>query len=217
MCDDQSDRSTTEASLPLEDRVAEDGFVYLPEPCASDWVEHVLSVAKTHARKVREALGDHEIGIGSAAGYDEIVQRSPGRWDLPITSQQFGVDDQELPWWPLVTAILGADAEPSFSGIVFSDPATPAQEWHIDSPHVGAEHLAAHALNVLVALHDVPLAMGPTEFARGSHRMTNHLADDTLVMDELVYQHDGTTPEVLVRGREQSPPERCVRALRKQG
>ena len=61
--------------------------------------------------------------------------------------------------------------------VVFSDPATPTQCWHTDSPHVASEHQAAHALNVLVALHNIPMDMGPTECARGSHFLTNHLSN----------------------------------------
>ena len=86
---------------------------------------------------------------------------------------------------------LGGDASPSFCGVVFSRPGSPAQQWHIDSPHESDAHLPgeharllfhvssrwvaslshwrrcvlAHAVNVLLALEDVPLAAGPTEVA----------------------------------------------------
>ena len=59
----------------------------------------------------------------------------------------------------------------------------------------------------MVALHDTPLAMGPTELARGSHRLTNHLRNPALVSDELVYQHETTVPEQLVTEAEQAVPE----------
>lgn len=86
---------------------------------------------------------------------------------------------------------------------------SPAQCWHIDSPYESREHQPAHAVNVLVALHDIPLEMGPTEFARGSHRLTNHLRNASLVPDELVYQHESTGPESLVSGTEAPVPD-CV-------
>ena len=192
------------------DRLALDGFVLLHQLCASELVELVLDVSRRRARVLREALGAKEIGIGSAAGYVEIVQRSPGRWDVPIAPQQFGFDDREMPWWPLVAAVLGEDAEHSFSGVVSSEPGSPAQYWHTDSPHVASEHRAAHAINVLVALHDVPMAMGPTECARGSHFLTNHLSNPSLVLDELIYQHAGTSPELLVKGTQCRVPESCA-------
>ncbi|MEJ2171303.1 MAG: phytanoyl-CoA dioxygenase family protein [Woeseiaceae bacterium] len=195
------------ARRELVDRLASDGFVLLHELCGSEMVKSVLGVSRRRAREVREALGDREIGIGSAAGYVEIVQRSPGRWDVPITPQQFGFVEHEMPWWWLISAVLGEDAEHSFSGVVSSEPGSPAQYWHTDSPHEAPEHRPAHAINVLVALHDVPMAMGPTECALGSHFLTNHLGNPSLVLDELIYQHAGTSPSSLVNGDQCRVPE----------
>lgn len=195
------------------DRLALDGFLLLHQLCGSELVELVLDVSRRRARALREALGAREIGIGSAAGYVEIVQRSPGRWDVPIAPQQFGLDDGEMPWRPIVAAVLGEDSEHSFSGVVSSDPGSPAQYWHADSPHVSPEHREAHAINVMVALHDVPMAMGPTECARGSHVLTNHLSNASLVLDELIYQHAGTSPESLVKGTQCPVPEICASSM----
>lgn len=195
------------------DRLVSDGFVLLDRLCDIGLVESMLEVSRRRARDLREALGDRDIGIGSAAGYLEIVQRSPGRWDVPIPLSLFGLENERLPWWPLVAAILGEDAENSFSGVVSSDPGSPAQCWHTDSPHLHPEHHAAHALNVLVALHDVPMEMGPTECARGSHLLTNHLRNPSLVLEELIYQHPATSPELLVSGTGFPVPERVARSL----
>jgi hypothetical protein len=187
--------------------------VVLHDFCDSEFVTSILGVCHARARALREALGTREIGIGSAAGYDEIVQRSPGRWDIPIEPALFGFDTRETPWWPLVAGVLGDDAEHLFSGVVYSEPGSPAQYWHSDSPHETQEHRAAHAINVLVALHDLPMVMGPTECARGSHFLTNHLANPSLVPEELLYQHAGTSPERLVKGTQYSAPECCAAAM----
>ena len=199
-------RSAERAIRDLTGPLAADGFVLLHRCCDAGFVQRILGVALRRIDAVRSALGERPIGIGSAAGFVEIVQRSPGRWDLPITPRQFGTDDRALPWWPLVAGVLGEDAEHSFSGVVYSEPGSPAQCWHIDSPHEEADHRAPHALNVLVALHDVPVDMGPTEIARGSHALTNHLHNRALVRDELVYQHPGTTPGQLVEGTGAAAP-----------
>lgn len=72
------------------------------------------------------------------------------------------------------------------------------QQWHIDSPHEAATHQPAHAVNVLVALADVPLEAGPTQFARGSHVRTNHLRTPWLRRDDLLYQSAAeVTPDAL--------------------
>jgi Phytanoyl-CoA dioxygenase (PhyH) len=194
-------------------RLESDGFVLLPRFLDAEAVAALLAVSRERMLAIRAALGTKEIGIGSAAGYDEIVQRSPGRWDVPITPQQFGVIDRDMPWWGLVASILGEDAEHSFSGVVSSDPGSPAQHWHTDSPHVSAEHLPAHAINVLVALHELPLAMGPTECARGSHLLSNHLSNPSLVLNELIYQHEGTLPETLLGNGATEVPEACAQSM----
>ena len=204
------------AEQPLTDSQQQleiDGYLLVEGLCDCKFVARLLEVSRDRSGEVMAALGTQTIGIGSAAGFDEVVQRSPGRWDIPISPDEFGVDEHALPWWPLITAVLGEDAEHSFSGVVYSDPGSPAQCWHIDSPHVSADHLPAHALNVMIALHDTPLAMGPTEIARGSHRLTNHLLNPALVSDELVYQHETTGPEQLVANTRPSVPEGRSTAL----
>ncbi|GIR71596.1 MAG: hypothetical protein CM15mP74_28470 [Halieaceae bacterium] len=152
-----SGKATRRRNEQLED----DGYLLVEGLCDCKFVAHLLEVSRDRSGEVMAALGTQKIGIGSAAGFDEVVQRSPGRWDIPISPDEFGVDEHALPWWPLITAVLGEDAEHSFSGVVYSDPGSPAQCWHIDSPHFSADHLPAHALNVMIALHDTPLAMGP--------------------------------------------------------
>ena len=56
-----------------------------------------------------------------------------------------------------------------------------------------------------LALHDVPLEAGPTEVARGSHRLTNHLngPPGALSRDDLLYQ---SAREATPLGWNQRPP-----------
>ena len=159
--------------------------------CDPSFIAHLLAVSRHRSSEVMATLGAQTIGIGSAAGFDEVVQRSPGRWDIPISLDEFDVDDRALPWWPLITAVLGEHAEHSFSGVVYSDPGSPAQCWHIDSPHVSADHLPPHALNVMVALHQIPLSMGLLNWqsAPPAHQSP---AKPGPCKQELVYQHETT-------------------------
>jgi hypothetical protein len=55
--------------------------------------------------------------------------------------------------------------------------------------------------------------MGPTECARGSHFLTNHLRNPVLVLEELIYQHPGTSPERLVGGTRFPVPESFASSL----
>jgi len=193
----------------VRSQLESDGFSLLHRLCEPALTEQLLKVSREIQVDVKNTLGKKQIGIGSRAGYQEIVQRSPGRWDIPITPEQFAIVHQQMPWWTFITDILGQDAEHAFSGVVSSEPVSPEQHWHIDSPHEATEHLPAHAINVLIALTDLPLAMGPTEFACGSHLLTNHLANPTLVSDQLVYQHAETSPVLLVNGTCKATPEYC--------
>lgn len=195
------------------ERLSSEGIVVVVDLCDQASVSKMLAVCGRRLDEARRALGSRDIGIGSAAGYDEIVQRSPGRWDVPFPPEEFGIDHREMPWWPLVAEVLGDDAEVPFSGLVSSEPGSPSQHWHSDSPHEAPEHRAPHALNVLVALHDIPMEMGPTEFATGSHVLTNHLSNTSLVVEQLIYQHEATTPETLVEGTGRPIPEARSRAL----
>ena len=78
-------------------QLAEDGFAYLVDCCDDAFVEHILDVSRRRIREVGAALGAREIGIGSAAGYHEIVQRSRGRWDLPISGDGWISFRREMP------------------------------------------------------------------------------------------------------------------------
>ncbi len=164
---------------------------------------------RARAARVMDALGPRPIGIGSRNGFLELVQRSPGRFDVPMSESDLmpiwgaqGSTAPQVPWLELVRSVLGPDTRPSFCGVVFSRPGSPAQQWHIDSPHEAVEARPAHAVNVLLALADIPLAAGPTEVARGTHLMTNHLASPWLDRDDLLYQSETeVTPAALRRAR----------------
>jgi len=195
------------------DQLCEDGFVLVHDACEPELVTRLLDAATREAKATRAALGDKEIGIGSAAGYEEIVQRSPGRWDVPFNPHEIGLADDDMPLLPLARAALGDDAEFWVAGIISSEPGSPDQFWHSDSPHETAEHLPPNVVTVLLALHEVPMEMGPTEFAIGSHRLTNHLVNPSLVVDQLIYQYEGTTRESVVEGTPDFVPEAWTSAL----
>ena len=92
-------------------------------------------VMRQRAGQVLAALGDRTIGIGSRDGYTELVQRSPGRFDVPLSEAELrpiwgsnGSVAKSVPWLGLVHSVLGPEARPSFCGVVFSRPGSPAQQ-----------------------------------------------------------------------------------------
>jgi len=75
----------------------------------------INAVMRAWATRVMEALGSRPIGIGSRNGYHELVQRSPGRFDVPMREQDLmpiwgaqGSTAPEVPWLGLVRAGAGA-------------------------------------------------------------------------------------------------------------
>ena len=184
-----------------------DGVLRIPGLVAPALLESINTLMRERVLRVMTALGDRPIGIGSRAGYHEVVQRSPGRFDIPMSEQDLlplwgekGSLAPGVPWLELVHAVLGPDARPAFCGVVFSRPGSPVQEWHIDSPHEAPELRPAHALNVLLALADIPVLAGPTQVARGTHALTNHLQRPGLDHDDLVYQTGTEITPARLRG-----------------
>ena len=215
-------------------RVAECGVTLARGIAPPVLLETLNRVLRARVATVMAVLGDRPIGIGSREGYHECVQRSPGRFDIPLAASDLatvwgaeGTAAADVPWLGMVREILGHSARPSFCGVVFSKcvrslsrqrppmpseprtdaharpapseqltakppcplrPGSPAQQWHIDSPHEAREHRDAHAVNVLLPLAEVPLAAGPTEVAPGSHFLTNHLRSPGLDRADLLYQ-----------------------------
>jgi hypothetical protein len=71
-------------------RLKLDGFAVTAGWCDAGMVNHLLDVSQRRSQEITAALGTQPIGIGSAAGFFEVVQRSPGRWDIPISPSEFG-------------------------------------------------------------------------------------------------------------------------------
>lgn len=127
------------------------------------------------------------IGIGSAQGFHEVCQRSPGRFDIttPFSDLPQGAEEEI---GGLMERVLGPDYARAFCGVVCSRPGSSDQLWHADSLHMYPEHCPPNLVNCLVALHDIPLEMGPTELAKGSHFKTNHYRDQVKQGKDIVYQ-----------------------------
>ena len=169
------------------------------------------SIAQKFITKTDQTLTDlhhtldttgEEFEIGSSHGFHEVCLRSAGRYDVSSQFSEFKHKDRDMsssshlePIESIVAAILGDDHEPAFCGVVYSEPGSADQQWHADSLHVESTHQEANLLNGLIALHDISMDMGPTEFSPRSHLLTNHITNPKVNGVNIVYQ----TPENLNR------------------
>jgi ectoine hydroxylase-related dioxygenase (phytanoyl-CoA dioxygenase family) len=134
----------------------------------------VVDAALTTRLTAATAAG---LGIEKALGYAEIVQRSSGRYDLPLDLSVGRAVDASMR--PLISALLGSQAALLLVGAVVAAPGAAEQPWHADSAHLFPESdvmLPAHGVNVFVPLVDLEPELGPTELCLGSHHLTRGLA-----------------------------------------
>ena len=258
--------------------LARDGVVLLRSRVPPSMLADINAVVRARAAHVMAALGNRPIGIGSRDGYHELVQRSPGRFDVPLTDSALepvwgaaGSLAPEVPWLGVVREALGPGAKPTFCGVshlrleprktgrltLGCSRLTPSarvsgtgrllaarqpgsavahrlaarsarasacargqrhvlrprslERLPLSTPFACAALLPRSPLKCgarhphRLALHDVPLEAGPTEVARGSHRLTNHLngPPGALSRDDLLYQ---SAREATPLGWNRRPP-----------
>jgi len=118
------------------------GAVHFRDGLPNTWItstrDLMLQRFEQLSARVRAALGG-ELGLGKEAGYAELVQRSPERYDMacewePPFSDQILADHEGL--MPAVRAILGEDCQVMLQGAVIALPNAPEQLWHIDGTHL---------------------------------------------------------------------------------
>lgn len=184
------------------DLMSRHGVVLVRDLLSEAECDNVCSKLLDYADDVLRKVRPLPLGIGSAKGFDEVVVRSPGRYDVPVPFSRFEEKDLET----LEVAALsglgarGEDAKRAFCGVVCSDPGSTAQEWHVDSLHLSREHKPANLVNVLLALEDVTEDMGPTELVEGTHVLSNHLDENleaSKVGASLAYQTGRNSPESI--------------------
>lgn len=194
------DATDKDATLAAVRAVKEHGLAVIPRVLAPDpaaELSRTLHARVDNVMRDLAAVQDIEsMAVGSANGYHEVVLRSPGRFDVPTSFDDF-TEQQLAPFKAVVQGVLGDDAVPVFCGVVFSKPGSSAQEWHADSLHLYEVPTPAHLLNVLMILDDITMEMGPTEFAPGSQQLTNHRSNPRVKADEVVYQFATNSPEAI--------------------
>jgi ectoine hydroxylase-related dioxygenase (phytanoyl-CoA dioxygenase family) len=152
------------------------GFCVFDELFSSLDMDDLKATALENFQEVQEIIQstNQEFGIGLKQGYDEIVQRQEGRYEVPYKMKNiFKNISESSELLEIIHAILGPEVVVANESLIISMPGTTDQAWHADGPHMSVtEHLPAHCLNVFIPLVDITLEEGPTEFRPASHYLT---------------------------------------------
>lgn len=188
--------------------IKDKGFVFLTDMFVNDEFDMFAKDLVSHVDDILDVVAhvEERLEIGSAKGYHEVCLRSSNRFDVPTyisgrENTNSWAEDRAFPQTLLgeIEAIASdvleeERADKAFAGCVHATPPCPHQYWHADSLHLSNSHTSANLVNVLVALHDTSVDMGPTEFIPGSHEHTNHMRGAS---PDIVYQDESNTPESI--------------------
>ena len=142
--------------------------------------------------------------VGTKHGFQEIVMRSPGRFEM-----NYGMDSgvfQDIvkgsssPQAKFLDTFMrhtiGQDWVLRRQSLLISFPGAEGMQWHTDGDHVSkSKHLPAHYINVFVALRDVTIEQGPTELRPASHFLTRDLGKMMFLAKIKKRLHEPVTPE----------------------
>jgi len=132
---------------------------------------------------------------GKSNGFQEIVMRSPGRYEISMIHKtveghtvptiQPLLDELALIIPSLLHVATMDDVNIDYSMIV-TTPQAAEQTWHSDGDHYRLDqHMPCHVLNVFIPLVDVTKDLGPTEIFPESHYATRVQGEIKLRSDQL--------------------------------
>mmetsp|Transcript_9966 Transcript_9966/g.15039 ORF Transcript_9966/g.15039 Transcript_9966/m.15039 type:complete len:259 (+) Transcript_9966:38-814(+) len=160
----------------ITDTFHQDGYCIVDSLFSDLNIDSLRTTALENYEEIQRIIADRGLylGIGIKEGYDEIVQRHTGRYEVPYKMKNsFRLISEHPVLLQLVHHILGPDIVIANESLLVSVPGAQDQAWHSDGPHMSVtEYLPCHVLNVFVPLIDITLAEGPTEFRPGSQRLT---------------------------------------------
>jgi predicted nucleic acid-binding Zn-ribbon protein len=161
------------------------GYTTFPEH--SRVVEYVVDrdgdVVEEDGAAKKKSRREYSMPEGRENGFQEIVMRNPGRYEINLVRYQGGNDKIDMD--PLVntlkgivTALFGMEGSPQTKlnmdmSLIVSTADSQEQPWHTDGAHLDfSQHLPVHCLNIFIPLVNVPDERGPTEFSPKSHYLT---------------------------------------------
>lgn len=159
------------------------GACLLERALPEAWVDQAHDAATRAFDHRIDAAGT--LGLGLDGGYQEIVQRMEGRYDMlldadlarmaPPLAEQMALE--AAPWGGLITALLGPAARRLHAGLLMTLPGAAPHPWHTDGPPLftgpDAPVLPAHCINIFVPLVDQTSQNGGTDLWLGTHTQTS--------------------------------------------
>jgi len=202
------ERLSEAALLTAREQFHRQGVCLLPLQADEAWLSEAarkVTAAFAEATSVAENAG-YSLDVGMDHGWNEIVQRAKGRYDM-----LWGVDGdphfQQVTkaWEPFVESILGGNASAyrlQFNGVLMTLPGASEQLWHIDGEHLFHEAsevgtLPPHCLNIFLPLVPLNEENGGTEFCCGSTPLTSRGGDEIVWQREAWKDEIGFTGDVL--------------------
>lgn len=165
-----------------------------------------------------------DLQVGMEHGFQEVVQRAQGRYDLHwgVNGVEHFLDKDNIlnKFLPFVHEVFGGAhmTKMDFNGCLMSLPGAKEQLWHVDGEHLYTSEpnlacygstqqdkffkdnsaiLPAHCLNIFVPLVDVEGRNGGTEFCLGSHFHSKFMAEDIVWQDDSWKERIGFEGEIL--------------------
>lgn len=143
--------------------------IQISEPGPEDY-GNVLAAKKEYALKE-----------GREEGFQEIVMRNPGRYEISLShfdkrNTQVASESLLEQLETIVAPLLRQDNLDNVGmqmDLLIATAGAEEQKWHADGEHQNMEqHAPVHCFSVFVPLVDVPMERGPTEFFPASHFVT---------------------------------------------
>ena len=151
----------------------------LSQSTAATLLTHVNQALDTALSELQSSVG-FDMGDSYVRYFGDVLRRE-NRHDLkldltPVVTK--AVEALTATLGPTITACLGDDAVLYELAALISDPQSPQQPFHPDTPFREDQGLAV--LTAFVALQPIDEAMGPTRFIPSSHTAAAHAAFNSL-------------------------------------
>jgi len=171
-------------------KIIEDyGVVLLKSAWAADseLLDPILESLDKHFKALTDRLQSHSLSATDSFGFNEIVHRSAGRYDMSLAGiEQKSAGSQIITfllqsplWRQVLTQLLGRDFKINFTAALLAQPGASEQKPHLDGGHLfhgthgWSTDAPVHALQMFLPLCPTPIERGPTEFWPGSHLSSN--------------------------------------------